>query len=145
MVSSAILDVTLNVSPILSLSDPEAQIDVNLSVKIAESKRAGRPITFLAHRSIFEVDPITPYFDVFARGLYTALNSVDGPEARSIRLNPCVRVREGLNHDEPDLRKRGVSFFTIPGDPSQEAVFHHPITWERLFRNAKRGPQGLKI
>lgn len=137
------LDVTLNVSPTLSLSDPEAKIDIQLSVKIAESTRAGTPITLLAHKSIFDVDPINPFFDVFARGLFTSFNSVEDPEGRSIWLNPCVRVKEGLDTNEPDLRKRGVNFFTIRGDSSQEVVVNHHLTWDRLFRHSDRGTPGL--
>lgn len=137
------LDVTLNVSPTLSLSDPEARIDIKLSVKVSESTRAGTPITLLAHNSIFDVDPINPFFDVFARGLFTSFNSVEDPEGRSIWPNPCVRVKEGLDTNEPDLRKRSINFFTLPGDSSQEAAVNHHIDWERLFRHSDRATPGL--
>lgn len=138
-----VLDVTLNVSPTLSLSDPEARIELKVGVKIAESTRAGTPVTLLAHNSIFDVDPINPFFDVFARGLFTPLKSVEGPGGRSIWLNPRLRVREGLDTDEPDLRRRGVNFVTIPGDSSQEVVLHHHLSWERLFKHADRGTPGF--
>lgn len=94
---TAALEVTLDVSPTLSLGNPEAQIYIKLSVKIAESMRPGISITLLAYQSIFDVDPINPFMDVFARGLFIPLRSVEGPDGRSIRLNPLVRIREGLD------------------------------------------------
>lgn len=52
-------------------------------------------------------------------------------------------MKEGLDTNEPDPRKRGVKFFSIPGDSSQEVVVNHHLTWERLFRNSDRGTPEL--
>lgn len=128
----------------LSLSDPQARNDIRL-VKIAESTRAGTPNTLLAHKSIFDADPIDPFFDVFARGLFTSFNSVEDTKGRSIWLYASVKVNEGLDTSEPNQRKRGVYFFTILCDSSQEVVVNHHLTWERLFRHDSRSRPGIDI
>lgn len=131
------LDVSLRVSPTLSLHDPQATLDVSLHVKIVESTRPGVPITIMLARSIFDVMEPGQGFDMFARGAFTALKGVDGAEGRIIVLASGFRINERLKTDELYLRESGTQFATIPGDSSEITITHH-LTWDRIFKYADR-------
>lgn len=129
------LDVSLRVSPSLSLHDAQATLDVGLHVKIAESTRPGVPITIMLYRNVFEVIETGQGLDMFARGAFAPLKSVDDAEGRKIRLGGHLRVNERIRTDVLDLRQRGIQFATIPGDSSEISFTHH-LDWDRIFKYA---------
>ncbi|KAI3395314.1 hypothetical protein diail_1470 [Diaporthe ilicicola] len=131
------LDVSLRVSPTLSLHDPKATLDVGLHVKVAESARPGVPITIMLYRNVFEVIEPGQGLDMFARGAFAPLTGIDDPEGRKIHLGGHLRINERMRTDVPDLRERGIQFATIPGD-SSEASFTHHLGWDRIFKYADK-------
>ena len=129
------LDVSLRVSPTLSLHDPQATLDVGLYVKVAESARPGVPITIMLFRNVFEVAEPGDGLDMFARGAFAPLKRVNDPEGRKIHLGGHLRVNERIRTDVLDLRERGFQFATISGDSSEISFTHH-LDWDRIFKYA---------
>lgn len=130
------LHVTMAVSPTLSLSDPSAALEVNVSIRIVDSARPGEPITFLAHRTVFEVfHKGEGGIDMFGRGAFGRLLGVDGQNSqtgKNISLG-YFRVNEVMRSDALDLREQGLDFLTIPGDGSAVTSTHR-LAWERIFK-----------
>lgn len=128
------LQARLAISPTLSLSKPDATLDITLGLRISNTAYSGEPVTILTHRSAFEVfgdDGI----DMFARGAFGAIQALDNdnqPMDKRISLG-FFRVNEVVNSDSPDLRERGYQFLTIPGDGSEVTVTHR-LSWERIFK-----------
>lgn len=130
------LEVTLTTSPTLSLSDPDANLDVNVSLSVSHSVKPGEPITCLIHRTVFQVfDKGAGGVDMFARGAFGSLRGVDdenNPTERRISLG-FLRVNEIMRGDALDLRERGCEFLTVPGDGSAVTVTHR-LDWNRIFK-----------
>lgn len=138
-VTQAKLQVSLSASPTLSLSDPDTKLKVTLSVRIADAKEPGTPITFRVDRSAFEVSDGLGV-DMFARGAFGALRSVDSEgnitDDRRISFG-LFRVNEIDRSDALDLRERGCEFLTIPGDGTPATVTHR-LDWGRIFKNEEK-------
>lgn len=139
------LHVTMAVSPTLSLSDPKAALEVNVSARIADSAKPGEPITFLAHRTVFEVfHEGEGGMDMFSRGAFGRLLGVDREENSQTGKNISLgyfRVNEVMRSDAPDLRERGLELLTVPGDGSAVTVTHQ-LAWERIFRYEEKLSKG---
>ncbi|RMZ85290.1 hypothetical protein DV738_g356, partial [Chaetothyriales sp. CBS 135597] len=128
------LQVRLTTSPTLSLSQPDATLDVTLGIRIVDSKHPQEPITILIYRSVFEVFGDMG-MDMFARGAFgylAALDDKDQPTGKIISPG-FFRVNEIMNDDSLNLRECGLKFLTIPGDGSEVTVTHK-LTWERIFK-----------
>ncbi|RYP42999.1 hypothetical protein DL768_010141 [Monosporascus sp. mg162] len=130
------LHVGLATSSTLSLNDPNAALDVNLSVRIVDSANPGAPITCLVHRTVFQVFAEGDGgVDMFARGAFGSIRGVDSENnhtERRISLG-LFRVNETMCSDALDLRERGYEFLTIPGDGSAVTVTHR-LDWNRIFK-----------
>ena len=123
------INVSLSTSPTLSLSDPDARLEVKLSSSIAWARpgRENTPLTFCVESSVFEVtDPDEGGMDIFAKGAFGRLREVDD-SSKHISLG-LFRFHRFHNIDSPDMRERGDRFVTVPG------IVTHELTWERIFR-----------
>lgn len=138
----ATLEVTLTTSPTLSLGDPNATLDVTLTACIAAAApdHQGEPVTFAVHRSAFEVfGDDEGGVDMFARGAFGTICGVDGDgraTGRKISLG-FFRVNEIMKSDAVDLRERGLTFLTVPGDGTEARVTHR-LGWQRIFRHEEK-------
>ncbi|KAI8957139.1 hypothetical protein F5Y11DRAFT_104600 [Daldinia sp. FL1419] len=127
------ISVTLSVPPTLSLGDPEAELRLILTLRIVESAREGRPITFCTDLSVFDVIE-SGLIDMPARGAFGSLRDASGDTARNISLG-FFHVRYFTNSTSSDLRERDKRFVTIPGDGSPAMVVHR-LGWGRIFKYA---------
>ncbi|RYP44981.1 hypothetical protein DL768_008618 [Monosporascus sp. mg162] len=134
------LHVRMTTSSTLSLNDPNAALEVNVSVRIVDSANPGVPITTLIHRTVFEVfEKGEGGVDMFARGAFGCIRGVDSENnltERRISLG-LFCVRETMRSDALDLRERGYEFLTIPGDGSPVTVTHR-LDWNRIFKHEKK-------
>lgn len=130
------LQVGLTTSPTLSLSDPSAELEVHVNVRILHSKSPGESITFLTDRTVFDVfEKGEGGMDMFSRGAFGRLHGIDGDGKMAgahIHLG-FFRVNEIMKSDALDLRERGCGFLTIPGDGSPVTVTHK-LGWDRIFK-----------
>ncbi|KAI5924890.1 hypothetical protein F4810DRAFT_709082 [Camillea tinctor] len=145
----ATINVTLTVSPTLSLGDPEAQLELTLTLRLAYSQQEGRPLTLCTQHSIFSVyGPNEPWTDMPARGAFGKLHSssiheggipdpnsanAGGTNHRTISLGNFRVVSTTTNVASEDLRDHGFGFITVPGDGSPVSVTHR-LGWARIFR-----------
>ncbi|KAI1265801.1 hypothetical protein F5Y18DRAFT_28652 [Xylariaceae sp. FL1019] len=128
----ATINVNMSTSPTISLSDPTAELDLNLSLSIDSSTQEGKPITFMAEQTVFEVhDPEYGGMDIFSRGGFGRLRNPSDP-SKSISLG-LFRVNSRPKNDTLDLRERGHVFYTIPGDGSPITIIHR-LSWNRIFK-----------
>lgn len=131
--------ITMTTSPTLSLSDPAATLDVNLSARIIESTSPGEPITVCGHRTPFDVfERGEGGIDMFARGVLggglVGVDSDYNETGKKISFG-MFRISERFTSDALDLKERGCRFLTIPGDGSEVTVTHQ-LDWERILRYA---------
>ena len=136
----ATLQTGVTVSPTLSLSDPDAELEINVSVRIVDSIRPGEPITIRLRRSVFEVyDKLEGGVGMFARGAFGPLYGVndEGQQIGRYISFGLLRVNEIDITDEPDLKKRGFLFLTIPGDGSPATVTHR-LRWDCIFKREQK-------
>ncbi|KAI2781435.1 hypothetical protein F4815DRAFT_498520 [Daldinia loculata] len=121
-VNQAKINVTLSASPILSLSDPKAELQFILALQIVMSAREGHPITICTDLSAFDVlDEGCGLIDVLARGAFGGLRSVSGDATKNISLG-YFHVRYFTDSTSSDLRERDKRVVTIPGDGSPVTV-----------------------
>ncbi|KAI1502685.1 hypothetical protein F5X99DRAFT_407762 [Biscogniauxia marginata] len=152
----AIVNVTLSASPTFSLGDPDAQLELTLTLRLVASKREGRPLTLCTQHSVFSVyGPNEPWTDMPARGVFgklysdsaggpfsdpspgTAAAAADTSSRRSISLGNFRVVSSTTNVVSEDLRDHGFGFLTVPGDGSPVTVTHR-LGWARIFRYEER-------
>ncbi|RMD41667.1 hypothetical protein DV735_g3433, partial [Chaetothyriales sp. CBS 134920] len=131
--TEVVLQIKLNTSPTLSLSNPDATLDLTLSLRISKTEHPQEPITIMTDKSAFQpfiLDTIehNPF------GILVALDSNNQPTDKKIRLGSGLRVHYAYKDiNSLDLRDHGHEFLTIPGDGREVTVTQH-LSWERIFR-----------
>ncbi|KAK8015635.1 hypothetical protein PG991_008523 [Apiospora marii] len=148
--------VRLSATPTLSRSDPDAALQLTLTLSRApvggshdDDDDDKRPLTFATHHSICEVTEPGEEggIDIFARGGFGLLRSASGDRTRNISLGH-FRTNDRWRSESDDLRERGIRFVTVPpavgttthGSPGSAAAttttITHTLNWERIFRKA---------
>ncbi|KAI0408282.1 hypothetical protein F4802DRAFT_549222 [Xylaria palmicola] len=127
------INIGLSAAPTVCLSDPEATIQLTLTLSIDSSVKEGRPITIMTNGS-----PLHVYkegdggLDVFARNTFGCFRSTEfDNNKRSISMGFFFMNARARDHSE-ELRELGYRFITVPGDGSTTTVTHK-LGWERIF------------
>ncbi|KAK8118159.1 uncharacterized protein PG998_006440 [Apiospora kogelbergensis] len=132
------LNVSLTVSPTLSISDPNAALRLTVTVSIASTKHEGwRPRASESGRWIY---------GHLRAGGFTSLRST-GDDSKDVALGRGYRMQFHSDSDAEDQLERGSRFLTVPPserenlEAQQDAAvtkatttITHELDWKRIFR-----------